>query len=252
MTDLVGSAFEERIAENLRRANIPFVRNQAVGGLRPDFLIATKDGRELVLEAKNWKPSTHALVRASVQASFYKRATGAASAFVVVPKGMKVAPGQGVVPEDRIVIRIHKELGGKFRRPAKRAKVAKTVFCAMPFAKEYDDVYFVAMVQAAKANGAVAERIDQEEFQGDIIERMQDFIRASDAVIADLTDSNPNVLYEIGFSHALNRPTIHICSSALDRLPFDVRTWNTISYNPGQTFKLIPALRSRLRSILGR
>ena len=40
-------------------------------------------------------------------------------------------------------------------------------------------------------------------------------IRESSAVICDLSEARPNVLYEAGFAHALDKPTIHICSTPL-------------------------------------
>ena len=60
-------------------------------------------------------------------------------------------------------------------------------------------------------------------------------LRRSSAVIADLSESKPNVLYEAGLAHALKRPSVHICSTPIADLPFDVRNWNTIFCRRGQT-----------------
>jgi hypothetical protein len=38
--------------------------------------------------------------------------------------------------------------------------------------------------------------------------------------------------------HALKKPCIHIFSTPMDKLPFDVLQWKTTKYNPGQTHKL--------------
>ncbi len=105
----------------------------------------------------------------------------------------------------------------------RRVRAPRRVFAAMPFSPEYDDAYFVAMVPAAESVRAVCSRVDQEEFEGDVVERIESDIRDSDAVIADLSEAKPNVLYETGFAHALGRPTIHISSTSLNDLPFDVR-----------------------------
>ena len=55
-------------------------------------------------------------------------------------------------------------------------------------------------------------------------------IEASIAVIIDLSEAKPNVLYETGYVHALSKPTVHICSTPMSGLPFDVRNWNTLKY----------------------
>jgi hypothetical protein len=104
------------------------------------------------------------------------------------------------------------------------------IFAAMPFTSTYDDVYFIAMVHAAAGVNAVCRRIDQEDFDGDIVERIKHMIGSSSAVIVDLSESKPNVLYETGFAHALGLPTVHICSTPIADLPFDVRNWNTLRY----------------------
>lgn len=57
-------------------------------------------------------------------------------------------------------------------------------------------------------------------------------IQNSAVIIADITPDNPNVFYEIGYAHALNKPTILLCDKALrDRLPFDISGFRTIFYD---------------------
>lgn len=57
-------------------------------------------------------------------------------------------------------------------------------------------------------------------------------IRNSAIVIADITPDNPNVFYEVGYAHALNKPTILLCEKAIrDKLPFDVSGFRTIFYD---------------------
>lgn len=92
--------------------------------------------------------------------------------------------------------------------------------------------------------------MDREEFAGDIVEEIKRLIKASKAVIADLSEGKPNVLYEAGFAHALGKPTVHICSTALTELPFDVRNWNTVAYTLGQTTKLREPLARRLKAVI--
>lgn len=127
---------------------------------------------------------------------------------------------------------------------------AVTVFAAMPFAAEYEDTFFVAMVAACEQVGAKCVRVDREDFSGDSVSKVESLIRQSSAVIADLSESRPNVLYEAGFAHALGIPVIPICSTQLEQLPFDIRNWNFMNYARGQTNRLREALAKRLRAII--
>jgi len=69
-------------------------------------------------------------------------------------------------------------------------------------------------------------------------------------VVADLSESNPNVLYELGFAKGLPRPAVLICSTDLSDLPVDVRNLNVIAYTKGRTNRLIDKLAARLGQVL--
>jgi hypothetical protein len=146
-------------------------------------------------------------------------------------------------------VRFRRTQKAKRRKKPQREK-DRIVFAAMPFDRKYDDTFFVAMTYAAEKIDAVCRRVDKEEFAGDIVEEIKRLICASIAVIVDLSESRENVLYEAGFAHALRRPTVHICSTDLALLPFDVRNWNTISYKLGGTVALRRSLAKRLASAL--
>jgi len=63
----------------------------------------------------------------------------------------------------------------------------------------------------------------------DKVKSVVDSLKRSDLVIADITGHNPNVLWELGFSHALDKPTI-ILSQTRDNLPFNIRTRDVLEY----------------------
>ncbi len=52
----------------------------------------------------------------------------------------------------------------------------------------------------------------------------------SELVIVDLSTHNPNVFYELGYRHALERPTITMINKD-ENIPFDVSTYRTIYYS---------------------
>jgi hypothetical protein len=71
-------------------------------------------------------------------------------------------------------------------------------------------------------------------------------LRDDDVVIADLTDANANVMYELGLRHTRDKLTIQI--GEYDRLPFDVSTIRTIQFSRS-THGLIKA-RDQLVQVL--
>lgn len=61
---------------------------------------------------------------------------------------------------------------------------------------------------------------------GDIISRLYN----SDLVVADLTGTNANVMYEIGIRHSFSRPIVHLCQAG-EILPFDLSDERTIFFD---------------------
>jgi hypothetical protein len=262
-----GRDFGDEIAERLTKAGLKFQRDPGIGGLRPDFLVIGPQGQRVVIEAKAWNPRGGNTARAIEQATHYQSLSGADKAFVVLPESRGSFAAKGVVSAEALVPAVTSFLEQRRQRPAagtvkskargdKRDKSRKesrqaTIFAAMPFDRGYDDTYFVAMSYAAERVDAACTRVDREEFTGDIVEEIKRLIKTSVAVVVDLSEGKPNVLYEAGFAHALAKPTVHICSTSMSELPFDVRNWNTLKYRRGQTIKLREPLARRLEAIIG-
>jgi hypothetical protein len=110
-------------------------------------------------------------------------------------------------------------------------------FVIMPFGDHgtkdrdhYDKVYEHIIVRALRGIQIECTRADRMGINVEITAEVQRQLRDSDLVIADLSDSNPNVFYELGYRHALNKPSIMVCDD-VTRLPFNVRTWGMIHYS---------------------
>jgi hypothetical protein len=251
MADQNEKDFEKVIADQLREAGLKFDTQRALAGLVPDFIVYAPDGRQFIVEIKNWDfPGL--TTEASRQAQHFQEAVKADGVFVVIPRLKRGLPSQGVVTLDGLVPALQAELETTKTRsnPPEATKVDKLVFAAMPFAPQYEDVFFIAMRYAAEQVGAVCTRVDRREFQGSVVDEIQRLIRKSVAVFVDLSEAKPNVLYETGYAHALKKPCIHICSTSMEKLPFDVLQWKTTKYNPGQTYKLGKELAQRLEEAL--
>lgn len=73
-------------------------------------------------------------------------------------------------------------------------------------------------------------RADDIERAGSFIKDILEYISGAFVVIADLTEQNPNVFYELGVKHSLSPRTILIAQS-LDDIPSDLREYRTIIYD---------------------
>ena len=246
----------DQVARNLAEAGIRFDRDVSLGGIQPDLIAYSPDDRTFIIEVKAWQKHRGFRNRAAHQADLYRETTGADEAFVVVDNLERSSAPEGVVTLDRLVPAL---IDAFSRRPTVRKELKPVsrsrrphVFAAMPFDREYDDVFFVAMTYAAELAGAVCKRVDIEEFSGDMVSEIHVLIRRSIATIVDLSESRPNVLYEAGYAHALAKPIVHICSTPLGELPFDVAHWNTLPYDQGQTFRLRDTLANRLGAVLSK
>lgn len=78
--------------------------------------------------------------------------------------------------------------------------------------------------------GYVVKRADEDFGPGTIAEQIVRDLVFADLVIADLTDHNPNVFYELGIRHAAIKPTIHLAQVGT-LLPFDNYAYRTIFYD---------------------
>lgn len=250
----VGEYFASQVGQVLQSEDIPFEREVPIGGLEVDFLIRTPHGRLIVLEAETYGESLDDELKAYELSRYVQEATDADAVYVVLPVAPRKKKSPKVVSLQGLATQLRKEMvrrGGRDQEPAFPRQGGLSVFAAMPFANEFRDVYFVAMVGACDSLGLTCRRVDREKFAGDIAARVKRMIQQSDAVIADLTGSNPNVLFEVGFAQALGRPTIHVTSTPISDLPFDVQGWNTIRYVQGDTSSLKPELVSYLSAALG-
>ena len=72
-------------------------------------------------------------------------------------------------------------------------------------------------------------------------------IYSADVVIADLTGLNPNVFYELGLAHAMDKKVI-IITQDVDELPFDIKSYRANQYS--LHFNKIPQLYTKLEDLL--
>ena len=108
----------------------------------------------------------------------------------------------------------------------KRLVIPQTAFSIMSFHKDYFPIYRV-FEQVCKDLGFTAERTDQSVSSERIIPRIENGIRNSPFVLADVSDKSVNVLYEIGFARALGKDVI-LTARKGTTLPFDTYDLQTV------------------------
>jgi hypothetical protein len=126
-------------------------------------------------------------------------------------------------------------------------------FVVMQFGSEYDAVYKDVVKEVCKDYEVNVLRADEVSGPGLIISDIVREISAAQLVIADITPTNANVYFEVGYALALGKPTILLARKGT-ALPFDVAGFRVLFYEDtiGGKNRLEEGLRRHLDSILSR
>ena len=129
--------------------------------------------------------------------------------------------------------------------------VKPRAFVVMQFSAPYNDVYSEVIKTVCDEEQVNVTRIDEEAGPGLIIQDINRTIRESKIIIADISPNNANVFYEVGFAHALNKPTILLAEKGT-KLPFDVSPFRTLFYENSIGGKRLfeEGLRKHIRACL--
>ena len=100
----------------------------------------------------------------------------------------------------------------------------------MPYEETFNGIWKTVIKPTVEDTGDECLRADDIFAPGSIIDDIVYAIHGADYVIADLSKQNPNVYYELGFAHALEKPVI-LLTSDISTLPFDIRQQRVIRYS---------------------
>lgn len=103
------------------------------------------------------------------------------------------------------------------------------VFVLMPFDSAFNDIYQLGIKETCDNAGAYAERVDEQTYDGTVTQRIYNQIAKADIIVADMTGRNPNVFYEVGYAHALDKRVI-LLTRCVDDIPFDLKDHPHIVY----------------------
>jgi len=147
------------------------------------------------------------------------------------------------------------DTAGTLRRLEKSVTLQEgdSCFVMMPFAEPVGTYYRTIYEVAIKKTGLRPVRADDDMFAtGKIVDQVWTGIQAAKVLVAELTGRNPNVFYELGLAHALQKPVVLVSSNEKD-VPFDVQHIRVIYYNVFDPFwgdKLIAKIAENVLSAL--
>jgi hypothetical protein len=121
------------------------------------------------------------------------------------------------------------------------------VFVLMPFKAKLEAIYSKHIKKMAQELGLSILRADEIYSPKPFMEKVWDGICSAQIVLADCTEKNPNVFYEIGMAHTVGKKVVFITRSDKD-IPSDIKHFDHIHYhyNPQGVDALIDKLRAFL------
>jgi len=104
------------------------------------------------------------------------------------------------------------------------------VFVLMPFNAELSELHKIHFKRLEQELGVTIKRADElYSLNESFMTKVWRAIYFADLIIADCTQKNPNVFYEIGLAHVLGKPVVFITRSD-DDIPSDIKHLDFIEY----------------------
>lgn len=131
------------------------------------------------------------------------------------------------------------------------SKEKGTVFVVMQFSDPYHDLYKEVITRVADEHDLRAYHAGEVFGPGVILDDIVKGIIEAKIVIAEVTEQNPNVYYELGYAHALDKPTILLAERG-KKPPFDISGYRHLFYDNtiGGKTRVADDLRKHIRAIL--
>ena len=121
------------------------------------------------------------------------------------------------------------------------------IFVLIPLKEEFNDLFENGIKSVVEDLGLRCEKADTIIHTDVNLNKICENIIGSKCLIADLTGGNPNVFYEAGLAHALDKKVILIAQNRSD-VPFDLKVTRSIEYKDAINLK--SQLRNTLISLL--
>lgn len=120
-------------------------------------------------------------------------------------------------------------------------------FMLMPFSSEFDYIYGM-IKRDLNDNGLICNRADEIAGSKPILNKILTEILKSRYIIADLTNYNPNVFYELGIAHSFkDAQNILMIKQKSSKIPFDLSHLTYIEYDSDNLRFLIATIRNFIK-----
>ena len=93
-----------------------------------------------------------------------------------------------------------------------------------------DKLFKYIIKPVCDAYGFEAVRVDRLNEANSVTKTIIDYLESAELVIADITEHNPNVFFEMGYRNRTKKPVIHLKRKG-ESLPFDVTAIRTLDYD---------------------
>jgi hypothetical protein len=122
-------------------------------------------------------------------------------------------------------------------------------FVIMPFQPRLHYFYLYLKDHVERVHNIDCERADDQIGTSPFLEKINDYIKRADVVIADCSERNANVFYELGIAHAHDKKVLLITGDKVEDAPADIRHFQFIHYEPGDHVTFFEQLDGALRNV---
>lgn len=125
-------------------------------------------------------------------------------------------------------------------------------FVIMPFRAELN--YFYRTIKSHIENAfpdVTVARGDAQVLTRPLLEKIGDYIKQADVVLADCSGRNPNVFYELGMAHALEKPVLLLTGDPIEQAPTDIKAFEFISYASLEPDAFLAKVEAALQTVIG-
>lgn len=113
------------------------------------------------------------------------------------------------------------------------------------FQKVYEQIFQPAIEKA----GYLPYRVDENVISDRIIDKIFDAIQDAPMALCDLSNRNPNVLYELGIRQAYDKPVVLVQDDKTERI-FDVSGISTVQYKSQRLYEDVLDAREKITKAL--
>lgn len=132
----------------------------------------------------------------------------------------------------------------------------KRCFVMMPISDQgdypsghFDKVYNQIFQPAIKKAGYKPYRVDENTISDSIVNKIFEAIQNCEMALCDLSNRNPNVLYELGLRQAYNKPVVLVCDDKTDKI-FDVSGISTVFYKSDRLYENVLEAQGQIHDAL--